>query len=158
MDLRELVQEMLFQCKTLNLLYVEDDESISTIMIKMLKPYFHSITIAHDGEEGLNLYSNGSYDIVLTDNVMPKLSGIAMSEKIRIIHPRQVIMIMSSFEEPDHFKDFITVGINKFIPKTAKIEDILKAFIDEAININNAKEVVRLTKALNKDVKEESSL
>ena len=139
MQLRELIQEMLFQCKTLNLLYVEDDKTISDIMIEMLKPYFNSITVAYDGKQGLNNYSNGLFDIVLTDNIMPELSGVSMSEEIRAINPGQVIIIMSSLEEPSHFKDFIRIGINKFIPKPASLEEILKAFIDEAININNAK-------------------
>jgi CheY-like chemotaxis protein len=117
MELSELIQEMFTQCKSLNLLYVEDDAEISANTAEMLKPFFHTVTLASDGAQGLEAYEAGDYDIVLTDIKMPVMDGCIMSKKIREFNSTQAIIVMSAFEEVDLFREFIEIGISKFISK-----------------------------------------
>lgn len=158
MQLSDLIQEMLEKCRTLDLLYVEDDQEISASTKEMLKPFFKSITLAYDGLEALETYKKGSFDIVLTDIMMPKLDGRALSRKIREINPLQAIIVISAFEEMEYFREFIEIGISKFIAKPPEMEYLLKSFISTAVNINNAKKVVLLTQELKKDLDENKEL
>lgn len=158
MELSDLIQEMLKQCKTLDLLYVEDDQEISASMNEMLNPFFNSITLAHDGLEGLQTYKNGSFDIVLTDIMMPGLDGRTLSRKIRDINPLQAIIVISAFEEMEYFREFIEIGISKFIAKPPEFKHLLNSFISTAININNDKKIVLLTQELKKDLHENKEL
>lgn len=157
MELSNLIQEMFAQCQFLSLLYVEDDEEISANTSEMLKPFFRSVTLASDGAQGLAAYESGEYDIVLTDIRMPVMDGHVMSQKIRQMNPNQAIIIMSAFEEIDLFKEFIEIGISKFIPKPPVFEHLMKSFVSTAININNAKKVILLTKELQTDLDEKKS-
>lgn len=158
MELSDLIQEMLKQCKTLDLLYVEDDQKIAESTKEMLSPFFQSITLAHDGLDGLKAYKNGQFDIVLTDIMMPKLDGCSLSRKIREMNPKQAIIVISAFEEMEYFREFIEIGISKFIPKPPEFKHLLNSFISTAININNDKKIILLTKALKKDLDENKEL
>ncbi|MDP3118889.1 MAG: EAL domain-containing protein [Sulfuricurvum sp.] len=158
MELSDLIQEMLEQCQTLDLLYVEDDQEIAESTKEMLSPFFKSITLAHDGLEGLEAYKNGQFDIVLTDIMMPKLDGRSLSRKIREINPHQAIIVISAFEEMEYFREFIEIGISKFVPKPPEFKHLLNSFISTAISINNDKKVILLTKELKKDLDENKEL
>ena len=158
MELSSLIQETLEQCQDLELLYVEDDQEISASTIKMLAPFFKSITVARDGLEGLEAYENGSFDIVLTDIMMPKLDGRALCRKIRENNPLQAIIVTSAFEEMEYFREFIEIGISKFIAKPPEFKHLLNSFISTARNINNAKKVILLTKELERDLAQNKEL
>lgn len=152
MEVFNLSQEMTEQCQSLNLLYIEDDQEISAITAEMLKPFFNSITLAYDGIQGLEAFKKDAYDIVLTDIVMPRLNGLSLSRKIREINPLQAIIVMSAFEEMEYFREFIKIGISKFIAKPPEFQHLLDSFVSTAININNAKKVALLTQELKKDL------
>lgn len=158
MKLPALINEMSCACGSLNLLYVEDDKHISLSTVQMLSPFFNSITVAYNGVEGLEAYETKKFDIVLTDMMMPVLNGIEMSTKIREINPKQPIIVMSAFESTDNFRQFIEIGISKFIPKPFNFEHLLHSFISTATNINNSKEVVRLTEELERNLKETQAI
>jgi diguanylate cyclase (GGDEF)-like protein/PAS domain S-box-containing protein len=158
MELSELIQEMFKQCKSLNLLYVEDDAEISAVTVDMLKPFFNTVTMFSDGAQGLAAFEKGEYDIVLTDIKMPVMDGCVMSKKIRQINPDQAIIVMSAFEEIDLFREFIEIGISKFIPKPPVFKHLLNSFVTTATYINNAKQVTRLTQELQKDFDEKKEI
>jgi two-component system sensor histidine kinase/response regulator len=158
MEISELIDEMSFRCKSLNLLYVEDDKDISSNTAEALSPFFNSITVAGNGGEGLTAYKENDFDIVLTDMIMPVLNGVDMAKAIRKINPHQSIIVMSAFESTENFRQFIDVGINKFIPKPFTINTLFEGLSSVAININNAKEVVRLTETLKRNLNETQSI
>lgn len=158
MELSELIQEMFSQCQSLNLLYVEDDKEISANTTEMLKPFFHSVTVAYDGAQGLEAYGKGEFDIVLTDIQMPIVDGREMSRKIRELDSTQAIIVMSAFEEVVYFREFIEIGISKFISKPPLFNHLLNSFVTTATNINNAKKVILLTKELKTDLHEKKEL
>ncbi len=142
MELSDLIQEMFAQCKELKLLYVEDDPTISETTGEMLKPFFKSVTMASNGADGLEAFSEEAFDIVLTDVMMPVLDGSKMSKTMREMKPTQMIMVMSALEDIEHFREFIEIGISKFIPKPFVIKHLLESFISTATSINNAKKVL----------------
>lgn len=152
MEAFDLSQEMMQQCRALNLLYIEDDQKTSTTTAEVLKPFFNSITLAYDGEQGLELFKKEPFDIILTEIIMPRIDGADLCRKIREINPLQEIIVISKFEEIDFFREFIKIGINKFIVKPVELETLLESFISTAININNAKKVALLTQELKKDL------
>jgi DNA-binding response OmpR family regulator len=65
------------------ILLVEDDRSISEMVEAYLTLEGFHIVHAADGEEALRLFSQETYDLVLLDVMLPKLSGIDFLKKIR---------------------------------------------------------------------------
>jgi len=88
-ELKKLTQEF-------TVLYVENDKDIQNTMHNYLNKFFGNVSVADDGEAGLELYGKGSYDIVITDLLMPKMDGIEMIDNIKEINEYHPIFITSS--------------------------------------------------------------
>ncbi len=58
-----------------HILLVEDDRSIQEMVEKYLVKEGFQVTIASDGEEGINTYLKGYFDLIILDIMMPKLDG-----------------------------------------------------------------------------------
>lgn len=68
-----------------HILLVEDDISIQEMVEKYLIKEGFQVTIASDGEKGVNTYLKGSFDLIILDIMMPKLDGL---EVVRIIREK----------------------------------------------------------------------
>ena len=84
------------------LLLVEDDPSVRTVLTEYLEEHGYKVIPAEDGEAGLELArQNGpSLDLVLTDVVMPKMSGVELARTLRVESPHVKILLISG-----HAKD-----------------------------------------------------
>ncbi|PGT77636.1 DNA-binding response regulator [Bacillus cereus] len=82
-----------------HILLVEDDISIQEMVEKYLIKEGFQITIASDGEEGVNTYLKGSFDLIILDIMMPKLDGL---EVVRIIREKSAVpILMMSAKDTD---------------------------------------------------------
>ncbi len=79
------------------LLLVEDDPSVRTVLREYLEDQGYSVLSADDGESGLEqARRNGpSLDLVLSDVVMPKLSGIELARRVHDEWPLVKVLLMS---------------------------------------------------------------
>jgi len=74
------------------ILVIEDDDQIRTILREVLELEGYDVVEARDGREGVKIYREKSFDLVITDMVMPQKDGIetiadlqAMSPEVKII-------------------------------------------------------------------------
>ncbi len=88
MDILELQQSV----KHLKVLYVEDDLTINQQFAAFLKEFFDNVDSAYNGLEGLELFDQTAYDIVITDIQMPKLGGWDMLESMYAKKKRSVLL------------------------------------------------------------------
>jgi CheY-like chemotaxis protein len=65
-----------------HILVVEDDISIRALTTEMLIRFGYKVDTASDGEAGWNALQVKSYDLLITDNLMPKITGIEMVKKL----------------------------------------------------------------------------
>jgi len=111
--------------KNLNILCVEDEASVREMYKGMFSLMFNKVYLAEDGEEGYEIFKKKNIDIVLTDQSMPKMSGLEMSEKIREESNIPIVMI-TAFENTDILKKAIELNINGFIKKPISTKDIFR--------------------------------
>lgn len=60
------------------ILVVEDDQDVLEVMVRHLEARGYNVIAAKDGMEGLERLKNGGYDLVITDIVMPYVSGVGI--------------------------------------------------------------------------------
>ncbi|WP_377864285.1 response regulator transcription factor [Bacillus sp. R86525] len=99
-----------------HILLVEDDISIQEMVEKyLIKEGFH-VTIASDGEEGVQAFFKSSFDLVILDIMMPKLDGL---EVVRIIREKSAVpILMMSAKDTDVDKAVgLGVGADDYICK-----------------------------------------
>ena len=84
------------EIKKYKVLYVEDELSVQKSTVEFLSRFFDSITVASNGQEGLEKFESAKFDIVITDMMMPKMNGTKMLQKIKQIDQNAVIIILSA--------------------------------------------------------------
>ena len=77
------------------ILVIDDDEGVSAALDALLQSEGYQVAIAKDGREGLAAYASILPDLVITDMVMPKVTGIAVITGIMRITPAAKIIAMS---------------------------------------------------------------
>jgi CheY-like chemotaxis protein len=67
----------------LKLLLAEDGRVNQMVAIKLLEDRGHSVTVANDGREALEMFENETFDAILMDVQMPEMDGYQATEEIR---------------------------------------------------------------------------
>ncbi len=116
--------------KSLNVLYVEDDEDVRRSTAQVFLNFFNNVDVAEDGREGLQKYqafldkTETHYDIVISDINMPNMDGLEMSKEIKEIDFEQVIILITAFNEISYLHSAIKLGINGFLTKPIEMEQL----------------------------------
>ena len=143
-------------CHSLNILYVEDDRAVNEALTKYLSKFFNHIETAFNGEEGLEKYKAGEFDMVLSDINMPKMNGIDMAKEIKRINPEQEIIIISAHSESEYFLSAIHLGISDYILKPIIYEQMNSVLYKVASALQLRKENKRFHESLHQLVKEQT--
>lgn len=109
----------------LRLLFVEDDKLIQKVTTHVLKPLFADITIANDGQEGLEMAA-GDYDLILTDYFMPNLNGAQMSAALRQRGDQRPIIAATAATIGKEADELIESGADIVLSKPLNAQAVLK--------------------------------
>ncbi|WP_372999130.1 response regulator [Sulfurimonas sp.] len=134
----------------IRVLYVEDDKAIQHEIHDFLGRFFPTIILADNGEEGLQLYKTGHYDIVISDINMPKMNGIEMVNAIKEINEEQKVIITSAYNEPKYLMELIDNGVDKFVLKPFNNKQFLHVLYKISEYIYNKKQNQLLQKEISK--------
>ena len=67
-----------------HILVIDDEDMVLNFLRSALAYLGYSVTVAHDGEEAIELINNGyNFDLVITDIMMPRMNGNAVAKHIR---------------------------------------------------------------------------
>ncbi|MCH9814053.1 MAG: response regulator transcription factor [Epsilonproteobacteria bacterium] len=111
--------------RELKILFVEDEINISTLLNEAISDYFHTFSIAYDGEEGFEKFKKLTPDIVITDIMMPKIDGLEMAEKIKAIDENIPVIVLSAFSDKQKLLKAIDLGITKYFIKPFDPQELL---------------------------------
>jgi len=142
--------------KKLNVLLVEDDDSVRFETQELLDEIFHIVKVASNGEEGLKIYNsffeeNGDFfDIVISDVHMPKIDGVELTKLIYDKNSEQEIVIISAYSNPSDLIEFINLGVSQFISKPIEIDNFInlifnlskKLYLSKESNSSKSKNIV----------------
>jgi signal transduction histidine kinase len=123
----------------ISILYVEDEASTREQVSRVLASRGYQLTVAENGQQGLDFFQTQTPDIVLTDIMMPKLSGLDMSRAIRALSPDIQIACMTAFSDTSYLIDAIDIGINQFVLKPVEFQRLYTA-------LDRCQEMVELRK------------
>ncbi|NTV13023.1 MAG: response regulator [Desulfobulbaceae bacterium] len=122
----------------LTLLLVEDDLICREIALTSLRGLFAQIVVAVDGTEGLKLFQERPPDVVLSDQLMPGLSGLELFREIRALNQNIPLILMTGHMENETLLEAINLGVNRFIPKhfdlailVRVLNDIIRELLDK---------------------------
>ncbi len=126
------------------ILVVEDEFGLQEIFKDIFKMEGYDVQVAVDGLDGFEIYKEFLPDLVFTDIVMPKMSGIELVAKIREINPDIKVIYISGFfgirrlrEQLD--KDIAIYGYPTLAKpfKTSEMLDLVKEYINTSTTLFN---------------------
>ncbi len=117
------------------ILLVEDDAPVRITAARILERAGYTVLAASNGNEALEIFENQSarIDLLLTDMIMPEMSGRELVARIRAREPEVAALVMSGYtEQSSRNRDFLDDG-SAFIQKPFTPEG-LAAKVRSAIN------------------------
>ena len=130
------------------ILVIDDEKSIRSTLKEVLEYEKYDVDLASSGAEGIDLFNEGKYDIVLCDIKMPEMDGIEVLEKIHEAGTDTQVIMISGHGNIDTAVSAIKKGAYDFIEKPLDLNRML-------ITIRNAMDkstLITETKVLKKKV------
>ncbi|WP_409342942.1 response regulator transcription factor [Paenibacillus sp. MBLB4367] len=106
------------------LLLIEDETNLARFIELELQHADFSVTVAHDGKQGLDLALNEQWDIVLLDVMLPGLNGIEVCRRIRNHKQTPIIMLTARDSVIDRVSG-LDSGADDYMAKPFAIEELL---------------------------------
>lgn len=113
----------------LSILYVEDEIDLRDTTSDSLKSFVKEIVVAADGKEGLELFKNQTFDLVITDINMPKMNGNDMMIEIRKINPDVPIIVTTAHNDENEINTMKEAGMNSYIMKPIDLTELVKEIL-----------------------------
>lgn len=146
----------------ISILFVEDDPNLSMILKDYLEMIGYNVDHAEDGEVGVQLFSEHSYNLVILDIMMPKKDGFTAAKEIREMNQlTPIIFLTAKSLKEDRIKGF-EHGCDDYITKPFSTEELslrIKAILKRCTtNYQFATEPVNETYTLGKFIFDSSNL
>ena len=122
------------------ILVVDDELGIRTLLSEVLNIAGFQVTIAADGLDALNLIRKNKFDLILLDVNLPKVDGFAILEKIRASAPTQPIIMISARTEKDDVTHGLRLGADDYIRKPFSVEELVLR-VENRLRRNTTSEV-----------------
>jgi two-component system cell cycle response regulator CpdR len=81
----------------IRILLAEDDDSMRTYLARALERVGYSVTAVDRGTAALKLLEHQSFELLLTDIVMPELDGIELAQRAAVLDPAMRVMFITGF-------------------------------------------------------------
>ena len=107
------------------ILLVEDDQNFGDVLRSYLEMHEYDVTLATDGEKGLESYNKGSYNLCIFDVMMPKKDGFTLAKEIREKDKDMPIIFLTAKTMKDDVLKGFKIGADDYITKPFNSEELL---------------------------------
>jgi len=116
------------------ILAVDDDRSILTYLEAVLCKAGYQVLLADGGWSALGMYESAGrpIDLLLTDVIMPDLTGPVLAERLRSLQPDLRVLFISGFHDADLVRRFASHKGFALLPKPFSPEGLLRG-VDQAL-------------------------
>ncbi|BCV63559.1 response regulator [Shewanella algae] len=98
------------------ILLIDDDLGLAELLGQLLELEGFELTLAHDGQSGLELAISNDYDLILLDVMLPKLNGFEVLRELRGKKQTPVLMLTARGDEIDRVVG-LEIGADDYLPK-----------------------------------------
>jgi signal transduction histidine kinase/ActR/RegA family two-component response regulator len=112
-----------------NILFVDDEEFLVDLAQQMLKRIGYEVTACSDPVDALTLFRKNpkTFDLVITDLAMPKMSGEQLVRELVAIRPEIPIILCTGFSQRMTREKMLQIGVKEFLRKPLAIRDLAEA-------------------------------
>jgi CheY-like chemotaxis protein len=109
------------------ILVVDDADAVAETIQVMLSDLGHAVEVSGDGQDALNRFAPGKYDLIITDYSMPKMNGLELAQAIKKRAVGQLILLVTAFTFTLAADDEQPLPVDFVLPKPFLMEELHEA-------------------------------
>jgi two-component system OmpR family response regulator len=111
--------------QSMKILIIEDDLDAASYLVKAFREAGHAIDHASDGESGLFMASENSYDVLVVDRMLPRRDGLSVIIELRKKNINTPVLILSALGQVDDRVTGLRAGGDDYLPKPYSFTELL---------------------------------
>ncbi len=135
----------------MNILIIDDDRDCVTSLETALKPTGYKVTAESDPNNALDTYKGGQFDVVITDVMMPGMSGIELMKTLREHDSRSQIIIMTAYLDLDSSIAAVNHNAVAYLNKPVNFEEFVALLARIEKEISSERKVIEECERLRKE-------
>jgi DNA-binding response OmpR family regulator len=108
-----------------HILVIEDEPSVAIALRDSLESEGHTTHVASDGRTGFQFASSESFDLILLDLMLPKMSGLEICQRLRANEIEVPIIMLTARSAPSDAAFGLKLGADDYIPKPFDVGELL---------------------------------
>lgn len=113
--------------RTLDVLVVDDDPLILTVVDLMVRHMGHTVRTAPDGLAALEVMADAPADLIVSDIRMPGMDGLALARLVRKDYPKIPIILMTGYLSEYSSGSASEIGVDGILKKPFKSAELVSA-------------------------------
>ena len=109
----------------MNILIVEDEINLAMALKEIMDKQRYQTTIAFDGEDGYLYASNGDYDLIILDGMLPKMDGFEIIKKLRALKIKTPAIMLTARDGIKEKIEGLDSGADDYMTKPFVPEELL---------------------------------
>jgi two-component system OmpR family response regulator len=110
---------------TMRILVIEDDHDAAEYLVKAFREVGHVADAAMDGDDGLAMATDGQYDVLIVDRMLPKRDGLALIGELRGKGIETPALILSALGQVDDRVKGLRAGGDDYLSKPYSFSELL---------------------------------
>ncbi|AOY77945.1 response regulator [Clostridium formicaceticum] len=127
-------------------LIADDTKNIRQLLITCLQHEGYDVTSVENGEEAIEAFKKGNFDLAFIDIKMPKISGTEVLRQIRSIGIKTPVIIITAFATVKNAVECTQMGAVAYMQKpftTNRIKQVLQEVINENKSLESLLEIAK---------------
>ena len=109
----------------MHILLIEDDAEAAEFLVKGLRESGYEVSHAHDGREGVFRATEGQFDLVVTDRMLPQMDGLAIIQLMRQKGISTPVLVLSALGTVDDRVRGLKAGGDDYLTKPFAFAELL---------------------------------
>jgi len=107
---------------------VVDDSQVELLLVEslLLKNSDYRVELAENGQNALAKLSRASFDVVVTDLVMPEMNGVELVRRVRRHYPDTPVILMTAYGDETTATEALDAGAASYVPKSRRAERLVE--------------------------------
>jgi two-component system alkaline phosphatase synthesis response regulator PhoP len=130
------------------ILLVEDEENLRKTIALNLELDGYEVLVASDGKEGLQLFRNNRFDLVILDVMLPQMDGFDVCRAIRTVNKEVPVLFLTAKGSSEDKVQGLKIGADDYLTKPFNLEEFqlrVSSLIRRGQKTSGAKEIERFS-------------
>jgi two-component system copper resistance phosphate regulon response regulator CusR len=108
----------------MKILVIEDEVTVAEVLKRGLIEEGYSVDVAFDGETGLRVATDGTYDLIILDINLPRLNGLEVCKQFRLKDELTPIMMLTALGMSDDIVAGLEMGADDYLTKPFRFNEL----------------------------------